>query len=389
MKLPPVAPFPPTSLREGVAPGDWEACIDAWTALVTMHLRLSAQDFTSHSIKDDSLVAFLTSYMHEASNLSGGEIYIDGLKLRSLRRECFLLAHRFLSEDRIPSTLLDWAFLADFCSTYVKSTSLRELFGELWRRHEGPIELGLRKLRQSLVRDLENTNSGGTECLASTLSRIGPLLYVSQDVSRFFMVGSDFLDALSTGYLNAPPSLRRRIVTTTYLGLISLLGPNPNLSLLLDHLYGLKNLADTGEKKGQRTETLISELVTNTPLLRKLRDQVHGTDAARAKGLVSLLEAFHNPKEKWHIRRKANKGKGRAATDESGQEPSGGKIHVHRMSLVTQIQDLFPNLESGFIMELLDEYGNDTELVTLHLLEGSLPPHLRNAGRTEELCVSP
>ncbi|KAI9762739.1 MAG: hypothetical protein M1840_001148 [Geoglossum simile] len=385
MKLPPVAPFPPATLRGGVTLGEWEACIDAWTALVAMHLRLSAQDFASHSIKDDSLVAFLTSYVQEVPNLSGDETYVGGLKSRSLRRECFLLAYRFLSDDRIPSSLLDWAFLADLCSTYVKSTSLRGLFGGLWSRHATSIEPSLQNLRHSLIRDLENASGGKTEYLASTLFRIGPLLYVSQDVSRFFMVGSDLLDALFAGYMNAPPPLQRRIVTTTYLGLISLLGAVPNISLLLDHLYGLKSLADTREKGGKRAETLVSDLVTNTPLLRKLRDKVYGTDAVRAKSLVSLLETFRNPKEKRHIFRKTNKGKGRATIGDSGQELFGGKARVHRMSLVTQIQELFPNLGSDFIMKLLDEYGSNTELVTSHLLEGSLPPHLHNADWTEEL----
>ncbi|KAI9787706.1 MAG: hypothetical protein M1839_000237 [Geoglossum umbratile] len=385
MKLPPIALFPPSNLREGIAPGEWEACIDAWTTLVVMHLRLSAQDFTSHSTKDDSLVAFLISYVHEALHLSDCETHVDGLKLRSLRRECFLLAHRFLSEDRIPPSLLDWTFLADLSSAYIKSNSLRRLFGNLWSRHATSVELGLKKLRRSLVRDLESVSSDKPEDLASTLSCIGPLLYASRDISRFVMVGSDFLDALFAGYMNAPPPLRRRIVTIAYLGLVSLLAATPNISLLLDHLYGLRSLADTGELKGKERETLVSDLVTNTPLVRKLRNNISGTDAARARSLISSLEAFRNPKGQRQIRRKTNKGKGLAAAGENGQGPFGGKIHVHRMSLVTQIQDLFPDLGSGFIVKLLDEYGDSAELVTSRLLEGSLPPHLHNADRAEVL----
>ncbi|KAI7526160.1 hypothetical protein KC331_g17121, partial [Hortaea werneckii] len=75
-----------------------------------------------------------------------------------------------------------------------------------------------------------------------------------------------------------------------------------------------------------------------------------------------------------------NKGKNKA-------ENVDGELHVHRMSLVTQIQDLFPDLGSGFVLRLLDEYGDDVEQVTAHLLDDSLAPHLRNLDRSEEVPV--
>ncbi|KAH0542086.1 hypothetical protein FGG08_003466 [Glutinoglossum americanum] len=388
MKLPPIAPFPPPTLRKEILPGEWEACIDAWITLVTIHLRLSAQDFISNSMGDSSSIVFLTSYVHEVSHRSDSEVCFDGLKARSLRQVCFLLAHRFLSGDIILPLLLDWTFLADLSSAYVKSISLRKLFESLWARHAMLLEPGFQKLRHSLVLDLEKVNGNKFEDLADTLCRIGPLLYVSQGVSRFFMVGSDFLDALFAGYMNASQSLQRRILITAYLGLVSLLGEIPNSSLLLDHLYGLKDLAEVEEKTREGTETLVSDLVTNTPLVRKLRDGVSGADAARAKSLIGSLEAFRNPKGKRHIRRKTNKGKGRAAVEEIGQVPFDGEVHVHRMSLVMQIQDLFPDLGSSFIIKLLDEYSDNAELITSHLLEGSLLPHLHGGDRTEELSTA-
>jgi activating signal cointegrator complex subunit 2 len=54
------------------------------------------------------------------------------------------------------------------------------------------------------------------------------------------------------------------------------------------------------------------------------------------------------------------------------------------MSLVTQVQDLFPDLGSGFVMKLLDEYQDDVEQVTAHLLDDSLPPHLADLDRSEQ-----
>ncbi|KAI9755561.1 MAG: hypothetical protein M1815_004875 [Lichina confinis] len=60
---------------------------------------------------------------------------------------------------------------------------------------------------------------------------------------------------------------------------------------------------------------------------------------------------------------------------------------VHHMSKVSQIQDLFPDLGSGFVAKLLEEYGEDVETVTAHLLDDALPENLREADRAEEMWV--
>jgi activating signal cointegrator complex subunit 2 len=57
------------------------------------------------------------------------------------------------------------------------------------------------------------------------------------------------------------------------------------------------------------------------------------------------------------------------------------------MSLISQVQDLFPELGSGFVVRLLDEYNDDVEQVVAHLLESSLPAHLENGDRSEVLYV--
>jgi len=60
---------------------------------------------------------------------------------------------------------------------------------------------------------------------------------------------------------------------------------------------------------------------------------------------------------------------------------------VHRMSLVTQVQDLFPDLGAGFVLKLLDEYGDDVEQVTAHLLDDTLSPQLQSANRNEQAPI--
>ncbi|KAM0532544.1 hypothetical protein ACHAQF_006814 [Verticillium nonalfalfae] len=53
------------------------------------------------------------------------------------------------------------------------------------------------------------------------------------------------------------------------------------------------------------------------------------------------------------------------------------------MSQIAVIQDLFPDLGSGFVAKLLDEFGEDPEAVIAKLLEDDLPPELAAADRAE------
>lgn len=136
-------------------------------------------------------------------------------------------------------------------------------------------------------------------------------------------------------------------------------------------------------------DSLVAELVTVTPILKQVQQRIaaSGSGSGRAASVLETLETFkkaggvQRPARK--VKRRVDKGKGvTAGGDDFG---SGGQIHIHRMSLISQVQDLFPDLGSGFVVKLLDEYGDNTEEVISHLLDGSLPPHLEKADRSEEL----
>ncbi|KAI9707159.1 MAG: hypothetical protein M1836_000119 [Candelina mexicana] len=376
-----MAPYPHSETREHLRPEEWEACLDAWIILAHAHLRLPLKDFLSVSAKDRSLPNFFTKYSQERT-LSPSETS----KEKELRRVVFLLAHRLLVEADVPD-MFTWDCLADISNAYQKSVG--GLLKTLWKRKRIQFEATLLDLKTHLLKELDPAYKpepdgvfvypapGG---VGLSLRRISPLLHASPEAASFLMIGSDLLDALSAAY-QRDSNARKRVVTVTYLGLKSLAGgEKPNLSLLFDHLYTLQEVA-----KGSET-SLVSDLVTNTPLLRKLQSCVTGSNAARAKPLISSLEAFrkaNGAKRKNLIRRKIIKGKG-LADDEFGHG-AFGDVHVHRMSLVTQVQDLFPDLGSGFVVKLLDEYSDDVEQVTAHLLEDSLPEHLRQADRKAEI----
>ncbi|KAI9768782.1 MAG: hypothetical protein M1835_006813 [Candelina submexicana] len=381
MALPSMAPYPHPETGEHLPPKEWEACLDAWIALAQAHLRLPFKDFLSVSAKDRSLPVFFTRYSRERT-LSPSETS----KEKDLRRVVFLLAHRLLVEADVPD-MFTWECLADISNAYQKSVG--GLLKTLWERKRIQFQAMLLDLKTHLLKELDPAyepkpdgdslypTPGG---VGLSLRRIFPLLHASPEAASFLMIGSDLLDALAAAY-QIDSKARKRIVTVTYLGLKSLTGgEKPNLSLLFDHLYTLQEVA-----KGSET-SLVSDLVTNTPLLRKLQSCVTGSNAARAKPLISSLEAFrkaNGAKGKNLIRRKIIKGKSRA-DDEFGHG-AFGDVHVHRMSLVTQVQDLFPDLGSGFVVKLLDEYSDDVEQVTAHLLEDSLPENLRQTDRKAEI----
>jgi activating signal cointegrator complex subunit 2 len=383
MEPPPVAAFPPASFRTDVGTEEWSSYLDTWIFVIQYELRQSSDSFFAYIQKDDSLITFVTSYIHESSE-SNGDSSSNEPKPRALRREVFILTHRCLLEiDPPPEKLLHRTFLTEFSNVYMKSAALRQLYEKLWILHQDQIEKTLSPVKSSLTKRLESLKGHEDQQLCINLKSLAPLLRVSDGIAGFFMVGSEFVDALTTAYNTKNSLLRKRIAIVSCLGLLSLLhGDKPNISLVVDHLYSMKASAESSEKAKPDAISLLSELATNSPLLQRLRN-LQGSDTGRVNGLLASLEKFRKtpglrPKRNLH------KGKGKVLdVKDIGHE--GANLHAHRMSLVTQIQDLFPDLGSGFVMKLLEEYSDDVEVVTSHLLEDSLSPHLRDIDRTEEL----
>jgi activating signal cointegrator complex subunit 2 len=381
MSLPHFAPFPDIKVRQNVLPDEWQLYLDSWTSLAELYLRLGDREFSSAVNDNDTLTPFLLSFFHELAN-------DDSIapRVQSLRKQCFFLLHRLLSRDDVPSSLLNWPALSDFCHVFPKSEQFRTLLQKLWERKGGAIEKSLQTAKTSLIRNLESKRPEEAE---NTLNRVAPLLRASADASIYMLTGSDFLDALYAAYPNVPIPMKKKLVTVAYLGLTAVLeGEKPNYSLLSDHLYGLKSSEEQEQKNEPGKKTLVADLVTNTPLLEKIRDKAVAPEAARVKNTATSLSAFRQSglaRPKKLVRRKVDKGKAKASNDDYGHGAFTGEVHVHRMSMVTQIQDLFPDLGGGFIVKLLDEYNDDIEQVTAHLLEDSLPAHLANADRSEQL----
>ncbi|RFU30980.1 hypothetical protein B7463_g5356, partial [Scytalidium lignicola] len=185
------------------------------------------------------------------------------------------------------------------------------------------------------------------------------------------------------------PPLRKVVVSTTYLCLIGLTeGIKSNNSSLIDHLYSLKAAAEARRKEsGDINDSLVAELVTISPILTQLQRRINenGSISSRLNTVLSDLEPFRKSGAMRHLlpKKKLNKGKIRAEGDINEDYDSMMRAHVHKKSFISQLQDIFPHLGSDFIIKLLDEYSDDVEKVTAHLLDDTLPENLKNAVPSE------
>lgn len=364
--------FPSANVKRNIMPEEWHICLDSWLLLAQNHLFVSTKVFTLKVTKNPSLVQFVISYVKNSSEPANA-------KEKDLRKQCFLLVHRLLSEVKPPpQALLDWAFLADLSHVYAKSTVLPKLLVDIWKREALDERPSMRTHKVNLIFRLESdlTSSDEEEFLLSVVA----LLRKCYCYGQFLMLGSDLVDALSAAYKDPRTKIAsQKIVAVSYFCLISLLEPDqPRISTLLDHLYGLKGTSGDNP--------LLKGMVEHTPLLQKLQTRTSGPEATRTKSLVESLKVFEkapNGRPKRPIRRKIDKGKQKDG-NKYGHD-AADDIHIHKASLVAQIQDLFPDLGSAFVAKLLDEYDDSTEQVTAHLLDDSLPPHLNTLDRTENL----
>ena len=380
MSLPHLAPYPPLRFRQNLVPQEWASYLDAWLSLSELHLRLDPRDFNNAAAKNSSLVTFLQTYYHELSSEHNHDSSSQRAKEVQLRKISFLLTHRaLLSTSDPPVALFQWEFLSDFSQVYLKTQSLEVLLQNLWQRKGAQLETSLQSLASLLLKQLESPQP---DLAYENLKKITPLVYATPYVGKYLLTGSDLMDALSTAYSKGSTALRESLVTFAYLGIVSLMkGDKPNHSLIFDHLYSLK-----GQAEKESTSSLLADLVTNTPILAKLRTGVAGKDADRASNLAAALDKYQLPslaRPRRHTRRVADKGKGREIATDVGAKSNDH--HVHRMSLITQIQDLFPDLGSAFVSRLLEEYNESVEEATAHLLDESLPYHLSTLERSAQL----
>lgn len=392
--LPPFAPFPSAAWKELLSIDDWTAALRGWISLAEAHLALDGAQFARQTLHDASVPAFLSSFTREVA-AHGAALLGTSTPARLLLKNCFLLAAQILKHPSSPLALLQWEFLSDFSRVYSKTLSKKRVIEVLSQLlSQDAVQSSLAAVKKLVIRHLDEGIKGDLNTVQDRLERLNPLISVSPSTAAFFLAGSDFLDGLVTCYTVMNPPLRKVIITTTYLTLMGLAEDN-KLSMLTDQLYSLKAAADA-HKAGplNANDCLVRELVSATPLLQQIERKLEASGSdnnTRAKNVLRDLAARKKAgaglRPKRLIRRKVHKGKGIALDGQEQEQEQVQEMHIHRMSKISQIRDIFPDLGAGFVARLLDEYGENTEEVTAHLLEDSLPSHLREADRSEQLYI--
>lgn len=387
--LPPLAPVPPPALRKTLQHAEWEACIDAWIMLLGIRIDAPEKAFNELVSKDESVVLFLSSFYQQLA--ASGETGLQlGPKGKLLRKLCFLLTRRILLDSSVAlAELLGCNFLGSMCCCYLSSAALRRLLSDAWDKHQDTVTAGIDKAKSSIIKQLSNQKTSDTPGIISDIRLLTILASALPACGQVLMAGSDYLDTLSDSYQTQKrEAFRRILVANVYVGLTSLLkGSRPNLSLLLDQLFSLKAAAGVGTAKTKKEPTLLSDLICSSDLLSRLERYLADHPQKRGEDLASSLRLYQSESKMFHRRyqkqkRDAEKGKGRAA-----DLPGGEELHAHRMSLVTQVQDIFPDLGSGYVVRLLDYYNDNPETVVAHLLDASLPPELQTLNKSEDLPV--
>ncbi|KFH46044.1 CUE domain-containing protein-like protein [Hapsidospora chrysogenum ATCC 11550] len=384
--LPPFAPFPQAPWRQHLTREEWDALLEAWALLSQACLGLPDEDFSKKAAQDESMGLFVASFMNEVAESSPSSL---GSYSTRLLKSVFQLSSRLLSNNP-PTSLLSFDFLSSFSRVYpAKHTS--QPIAKLFINHGPAVEASLTSLKKLLIPHLDAGIKGDLKLVESRLLRLNPLLHASPHACTLFLAGSDFFDGLVTCFRVMNPPLRKVIITTVYLCLVGLTEAEPpKWAMLNDQLYALKAAADA-HKAGpiNANDSLVPELVTSTPILKVLLRRAESSSSSTEhiqKRIAALQEFKKGPtvRPKRLVRRKIDKGKGKQTVEDVQTE-----MHVHKMSQITQVQDLFPDLGAGFVSKCLDEYADDVEQVVANLLGETLPPHLASADRNEPLSSQP
>lgn len=386
--LPPLAPVPPSAVRATLQQVEWEACIDAWAMLLGIRIDSPSKTFQDVIPKDESAVLFLSSFYNQLA--TSGEAGLKlGPKGRTLRKLSFLLTRRILLDlSSPPADLLSWNFLGNLCCCYPSSAALKRLLSDAWDKHHGTITASVEKAKSSIIKQLMNKKTAETSAVNADICTLTILASTLPACGQVLMAGSDYLDTFSDAYEAQPrESLRRVFVANVYVGLMSLLKSKPNLSSLLDQLFGLKATAGVDTPKTRKEATLLSDLICSSDLLARLEKYLSDHPQKRGQDLVSSLRAYQTKSRVFHHRYQKKKNTIEKGKDRDLSVSGGEELHAHRMSLVTQIQDLFPDLGSGYVVRLLDYYGDNPETVVAHLLDSSLSPELQSLDQTEDLSI--
>jgi activating signal cointegrator complex subunit 2 len=366
----PLAPFHIPAEEDNVSSSDWNSCVEAWRFVLRSYLILPSKKFSEELRLSDTAAAFLVSYLHELQ-IHGNKSH--GYPLHpALHYECFVLIHRAWLEAETPPALLHVSFLKNFCWVYGDNPGSAAIMERLWTEKNLSESQSVLKDKEIIQQQLEAASVNDAKQLHQPLLETRAFAKVCHEYGKLLMVGADFLDALIAAWRSTDPRMKKNITLVTYAVLLSLThGEEPRLSTLHDHLYTLRMDHEQASSKF----SLLADIVTATPFLLKYRRMAMVATSGRFSDMLPHLEKVGSPPSS---KRTVSKGK------QPIRRPSYD-VELRESAAISQIHELFPELGLGYIARLLNDYNFDTEEVTAHLLDHSLPAHLLDASRDENM----
>ena len=360
----PITSFPLKTIRDQISPDDWSFYTNIVTEVVQSWLSCSSESFSSILESNSSIVPFLISFFAELAEASWNDSSIYSSQTLALRQKCLLLSCRVLYLTTIPLSSFGLKYISQLCSNfYEKNSLIRLLQGAVQKRYKELDEI-IHESKAYVIRQLPSAQHGKLHHVLVDLSCVCRLF---PRTGVIMMTGSDLLDLTIECYGKIPAELRASLITIIFLSLRSLVEiDEPNYSVLFDHLYSLTSSA----KVSSGAKQVLADLIRMTPLKQMIRVIKHANSVDRATSLLKHLQPFG---EEFKCRMPSDKkGKSKAIFSYSRTEletNTNAMQNPYRMNLASQVVDLFPDIEMSIVLKLLDDYQDDVEAVTSHILE--------------------
>lgn len=336
-----ITPVPSKAVRFALEDEHWQTCIDSWTKITGLTLRLNDADLSSAVLTTNAVTPFLLSYVRETRLESADHLSDNSRRLtaqRTLAKNVFFLITRILRHKDHPQSLMDFEFLVGFIDIFGRKNA---------QTVRKTIDMVIDASEEALLVDFTDAEvcakSAAFVSLCTFSSLAGPIL-AKTSLARSVVAA-----------YNGAASGRNSLRSLTFL-----IVTNPESSIKF-----LDSIASDGA-----ADKLVQDLLAHTTVLDALQEM-----ALSRPGLDDLVKIMVETRlSPGHVQ---SKDQSNTMEDEDDAAQDAAKL----LSKIFQIQDLFPDLGDGFVEACLNEFGFDVETTTMKLLEDDLPPHIRQMER--------